>query len=219
MELTAKEAIKTASFWKVAAFHGLRNIPYAGVNVHFVPLLVWKGLDESTAAFLLGLMSFSAVVARPLTGWLGDRWSKQKIAATGVFLGGVGLGVLLWAIFTDGGSARWWVLGIASVLAFIGLIMRFAGPWRALRRTGVPVRSIVVGGLFGIVGFFVIPVIGLVLGFILGVYIAEWVRLARASDAWPSTKTALRAVGVVLLLELFLALVIAVVWVVGVFIA
>jgi len=49
----------------VAAFHGLRNIPYAGVSVHLVPLLVWKGLDEHTAAFFVGLTAFSAVIIRP----------------------------------------------------------------------------------------------------------------------------------------------------------
>lgn len=148
VELTAKEAFKTASFWKVAVFHGLRNIPYAGVTVHFVPLLVWKGLDEPTAAFLLGLMSFSAVVARPLTGWLGDRWSKQKIAATGVFLGGVGLGMLLWSSgtfwymaafvilfsFADSiNSVSWALVGdffgrnnFATIRGWIGMLQSFA---------------------------------------------------------------------------------------------
>ena len=87
VELTTKEALNSSAFWLIAGFHSLRNIPYAGVTVHLVPLLVWKGFDESTAAFFVGLMSFSAVIVRPLTGWLGDSWSKQKIGATGVILG------------------------------------------------------------------------------------------------------------------------------------
>ena len=86
VELTTKEALNSSAFWLIAGFHSLRNIPYAG-NGALVPLLVWKGFDESTAAFFVGLMSFSAVIVRPLTGWLGDRWSKQKIGATGVILG------------------------------------------------------------------------------------------------------------------------------------
>src|SRR5262249_14967348 len=95
VELTTREAVRTSAFWLIASFHSLRNLPYGAVTVHLVPLLVWKGLDESTAAFFVGLMSFCAIVVRPLTGWLGDRWSKQKIGATGVLLGGFGLGVLL----------------------------------------------------------------------------------------------------------------------------
>jgi MFS family permease len=93
-EFTAGEAFKTPAFWLLAAFHGLRNVPYNGITVHLVPLMVWKGLDEPTAAFFVGLMAFSTVIIRPLTGWLGDRWSKQRIGAMGVFLGGLGLVVL-----------------------------------------------------------------------------------------------------------------------------
>jgi MFS family permease len=53
-EYTTREALKTPTFWLLAAFHGLRNVPYAGVTVHLVPLLVWKGLDEAGAAFYVG---------------------------------------------------------------------------------------------------------------------------------------------------------------------
>ena len=143
-EFTASEAIRTPAFWLVAAFHGLRNIPYAGVSVHLVPLLVWKGLDEHTAAFFVGLTAFSAVIIRPLTGWLGDRWSKQNIGAMGVILGGLGLVVLtcsngaLWTMvlfailssFADGvNSVTWALVGdffgrnhFASIRGWMGMI-------------------------------------------------------------------------------------------------
>ena len=91
----------------------MRNIPYAGVTVHLVPLLVWKGFDESTAAFFVGLMSFSAAIVRPLTGWLGDSWSKQKIGATGVILGGLGLSVL---VFSSGGF--WHMVLFVTLFSF-----------------------------------------------------------------------------------------------------
>src|SRR5262245_40009747 len=83
-EFTTREALRTSTFWLLAAFHGLRNIPYAGVTVHLVPLLIWKGLDEPAAAFYVGLTALATVVIRPLTGWLGDRQSKQTIGAVGV---------------------------------------------------------------------------------------------------------------------------------------
>src|SRR5437773_4036408 len=126
VELTTKEALKSSAFWLIVGFHSLRNIPYAGVTVHLVPLLVWKGFDQSTASFFVGLMSFSAVIVRPLTGWMSDRWSKQKIGATGVLLGVLGLSVLLcsgsgfWSMvlfvilfsFADGiNSITWALLG------------------------------------------------------------------------------------------------------------
>ena len=53
----------------------------------------------------------------------------------------------------------------------------------------------------GVVGFFVVPVVGLFVGFVLGVYLAERRRVGGAA-AWPSTKEALRAVGLSILIEL-----------------
>ena len=43
------------------------------------------------------------------------------------------------------------------------------------------------GALLGIVGFFVIPVVGLVIGFVVGVYLAEWYRLRDVARAWRAT--------------------------------
>ena len=112
-EFTAREALRTPTFWLLASFHGLRNIPYSGVTVHLVPLMVWKGLDLPAAAFFVGLTAFFTVIVRPLTGWLGDRQSKQKIGALGVFLGAVGLGVLA---YSDG--ALWALVVFAILFAF-----------------------------------------------------------------------------------------------------
>ncbi len=69
--------------------------------------------------------------------------------------------------------------------------------------------------LSGSSGFFVIPVIGLFIGFVLGVYLAEHRRVG-ASAAWPSTQQALKAVGVSILIELAAGIVAALVWFVGV---
>jgi len=113
-EFAAREALRTPTFWRLAAFHGLRNIPYSGVSVHLVPLLVWKGLDEATAAFFVGLTALSTVIVRPLTGWLGDRQSKQRIGAVGVLLGALGLVVLA---YSDG---AFWPLVFFAVLFSFG---------------------------------------------------------------------------------------------------
>jgi len=113
-EFTARQALRMPVFWSLAAFHGLRNIPYSGVSVHLVPMLVWKGLDQPTAAFFVGLTAFTTVFVRPLLGWLGDTRSKEKIGAAGVFLGALGLAVL-----TYGGGA-WWALVCFAILFACG---------------------------------------------------------------------------------------------------
>jgi nitrate/nitrite transporter NarK len=113
-EFTTREALRTSSFWLLAAFHSLRNIPYAGVTVHLVPLLVWKGLDEPAAAFYVGVTALATVVIRPLTGWLGDRQSKQAVGAVGVLLGAAGLIVLAY------GDDTWGALLLFAVLFSFG---------------------------------------------------------------------------------------------------
>ena len=80
---------------------------------------------------------------------------------------------------------------------------------------GIPSSTTWFGVALGVVGFFVIPVVGLFIGFVLGVYLAEHRRVGGAA-AWPSTKEALRAVGVSILIELAAGVLAALVWVAGV---
>lgn len=128
------------------------------------------------------------------------------------------LGVLVWAIFADGGWGKWLVLALVTVIALGGTIAKYAWPGRNLKRTGVPNLSLFAGGVLGLVGFFVVPVIGLVLGFVLGIWLAEWARLRQSRPAWTSTKHALKAAGLSMLIELAAGLSIAFVWLVGVFV-
>jgi hypothetical protein len=92
--------------------------------------------------------------------------------------------------------------------------VKYALPGRGLRTAGVPSRTLIAGGLLGIVGFFVIPVVGLVVGFVLGVYLSELQRVGLDS-AWASTRAALKAAGLSLLIELGAGLLAAATWLVG----
>ena len=123
-------------------------------------------------------------------------------------------GVLFWALLSDAGNGRWVVLGLATLVALAGTVVKYLWPGQRLKSTGVPTMSMLAGGVLGLIGFFVVPVVGLVLGFILGLWLAERVRLG-PGQAWPSTKSALGAVGLALLVELAAALAVAVVWVFG----
>jgi uncharacterized protein YqgC (DUF456 family) len=124
------------------------------------------------------------------------------------------LAVLFWAIFGDTGGARWVVFALATLVAVAGTVIKYLWPGRRLKTTGVPTSSLVAGGVLGLIGFFVVPVVGLVLGFVLGVWLAERARLG-PGRAWPSTKQALAAVGLSMLVEFTAALAVAAVWVIG----
>ena len=122
--------------------------------------------------------------------------------------------ILVWAI-SEGSTTGWTVCAVAALLIVAGSVVKYAVPSRRLKTTGIPSSTTWFGVAVGVVGFFVIPVIGLFIGFVLGVYLAEYRRVGGAA-AWPSTKEALRAVGVSMLIELAAGVLAALVWVAGV---
>lgn len=125
-------------------------------------------------------------------------------------LGAVGV----WAALTSGATA-WTAFAVAAVLIAIATVVKFLVPGRRLTSAGVPTSTLWAGGALGLVGFFVIPVVGLFLGFVLGIYLAELRRLG-TELAWPATRSAVAAVGLSILIELFGALLATAAWVVGV---
>lgn len=126
----------------------------------------------------------------------------------------VGAAVLVWAL--DRGSATAWaVTTVALGLLVAGAVVKYLVPGRRLQRAGVPSSTLLAGGVLGVVGFFLVPVVGLPLGFLLGVYLVEWRRLGHR-EAWPATVHALKAVGLGILIELGFGTLAAATWAVGV---
>ncbi|TNM68885.1 DUF456 domain-containing protein [Streptomyces sp. NP160] len=126
----------------------------------------------------------------------------------------VGLGVLVWAV-AQGTLGGWLVFTAAAVLLACGWATSYVWTGRRLLAAGVPTRSLVVGALAGVVGIFVIPVVGLLVGFCAGLYLAEAARLGFGAPSWRSTQLALKTVLLSIGVELALALVAATVWVVA----
>lgn len=124
--------------------------------------------------------------------------------------------VVVWAAEV-GERTAWLVSAVAVTFLAVGTVAKYAVPGRRLKDAGIPSSTQWTGVAFGAVGFFVVPVIGLFLGFVLGMYVAERRRLGAAA-AWPSTVAALRAVGLMVLIELVAATLAAATWLVGVFV-
>ncbi|WP_395695293.1 DUF456 domain-containing protein [Nocardioides sp.] len=123
-------------------------------------------------------------------------------------------GVLGWAV-AEGGTTAWVVLAVVVLLVGLGTVVKYAVPGRRLQVAGIPATTQWIGVLLGVVGFFVVPVVGLFLGFVLGVYLAELARVGSAR-AWPSTVHSLKAVGLSIVIELAAAVAATCVWVAGV---
>jgi uncharacterized protein YqgC (DUF456 family) len=123
--------------------------------------------------------------------------------------------ILVWAI-VERSAAGWVVFAVAAVLIGASQVVKYVVPERRLREAGVPRRSMIVGVLLGIVGFFVIPVVGMFVGFPLGVYLSELQRQRSQGAAWTSTKHALKQTGVSILIELVGTSLAAAVWLLAV---
>ena len=125
------------------------------------------------------------------------------------------LGALLWWAIDLNTTTGWVIFAVAVGFLAVGTVVKYVIPGRQLKAAGVPRSTLMIGGLVGIVGFFVIPVVGLFIGFVLGVYVAERSRLGAAA-AGPATKQALKAVGLSMLIELAASLLAVATWIVGV---
>ncbi len=120
--------------------------------------------------------------------------------------------LLVWAALT-GGSTAWIAFFFMAAIIAGGQVLRYLLPHRSMSAAGVPGRSMVVGGVSAIVGFLLAQIIGLVLGFIGGVYLAEQLRLGDWTAARTSAWVAMKATGFSILIELASVALAATLWV------
>ncbi|MCW1959414.1 MAG: DUF456 domain-containing protein [Mycobacterium sp.] len=124
--------------------------------------------------------------------------------------------IAVWA-FVVGTAPAWVVLGLVTVILGAGILAKYLWPAKRMKAADVSNRTLAAGAILGIAGFFVIPVAGLLVGFVLGVYLAEYARRRDRSRAWVSTKHAIKGVALSVGVELTAALLATAAWVVGVF--
>jgi uncharacterized protein YqgC (DUF456 family) len=123
--------------------------------------------------------------------------------------------IAVWA-FVERTTVGWVTLGVAAAILAAALLVKYLWPARRMKNADVGTWSLLAGGVLGIVGFFVVPVVGLVLGFVLGVYLAELAGRHDQRLAWASTVHAIKGVALSVGVELVGALLATAVWVAGV---
>ena len=137
-DFTAREAMRTPTYWILVLAVGLRNTVHSGMQWLFVPVVVWflmgsgRPEDESSriAALMLGLLSLSSLVLNPIVGWLGDNMSKQRLSAVAMIGGALSLAMLL-----NHTGALW------QVYLFVVLL--------AVSETANPLAWAIMGDFFG----------------------------------------------------------------------
>lgn len=118
--------------------------------------------------------------------------------------------ILIWAAVV-GDAVAWGVAILCFAIGALGTVFKYLVPGRRLKESGMPLRTLVIAGGVGVVGFFAIPVVGAPIGFIGAIYVAERIRVG-PELAWPATKTSLGAVAASVGIELVTGLVVAGIW-------
>ena len=129
VEVTLAQALRSFAFWGSVLAAGVRNASYHAVSVHFIPLMVWKGLNQQQAAWLLSAFAFLGMVSTLFFGWLADQTNKPRLCALVLFSAA---GAMLLPIFTS----SFWLLFLFTLL-FSAVEVTYSVGWA------------IVGDLFG----------------------------------------------------------------------
>lgn len=119
-DFTAREAMRTPSYWMVVLAAGLRNTAHSGLSFLLAPLMVWflqEGGREQTeslriAAQFVGLVAVGVVLFNPLVGWLGDRFPRKLLCAVCMLSGSLAL-----AFLVNANGNLWQLAAFALLLA------------------------------------------------------------------------------------------------------
>jgi uncharacterized protein YqgC (DUF456 family) len=125
------------------------------------------------------------------------------------------LTLLAWAAIM--GSWEAWVAGVvAALIAVAGWSASYVLTGRKLKEQRIPGRSIVVAVIAGVIGIFLIPVVGLFVGFAAGLFVAEYLRHRDLRASVTSSAVTLKATLTGMLIEAGMLCLAGSVWAIGV---
>jgi len=123
--------------------------------------------------------------------------------------------LIAWA-WIMGSPAAWTAAVIGSLIATAGWSASTVLTGRKLKQQQIPKRSIAVAMVSAVVGMFLIPVVGLFVGFAAGLLASEYVRRRDFRSALESSVETLKATGIGVLVEFGMVCLAGSVWMIGV---
>ena len=106
VEYTVRQALRRTDYWLLFTAISLRVAVTVALQIHLVPIFVWKGLTEVAGAYMVSLFALGTILTTLVFGWVGDRWNKSLLSGLGIFptiagmmllMGGEG-GIFLYAL-------------------------------------------------------------------------------------------------------------------------
>ncbi len=123
--------------------------------------------------------------------------------------------LLVWGLWGDS-TWGWLAFGLGAAFVAVGMASSWILTGRALKQREIPQWPVIVGLVAGVLGMFVLPGLGFILGFIAGVMISEYLRVRDFGTAVTTSWAMVKAVGVGILVELTCGLIAATVLALGI---
>jgi len=107
-DFTLSQAMRTWAFWMIILATTTRVAVYNSITVHFVPIMVWKGVSEQRAAAMLAIMALMSLPSHLLVGWIADHMSKPRLMGACMAIGATAV------LFLAYGESEWtlWVFTV-----------------------------------------------------------------------------------------------------------
>ena len=184
VSLTRNEAIRTPSFWLLAASTNLASLAIFGINLHMFSYITDKGMSISLAASAITYLYLLQTLAKPLWGFVAEHLPVRYCLALCYAGGGLGIVILIGSSSPIGLFAFATVYGLTrgaqsfvSSLAWSdyfgrdaqGAIRGALFPFRFVSGSGGPVLA---GLLFDLQSDYVLAFSVFVLAFALGSFAA-----------------------------------------------
>ena len=111
-DYSVRRAMGHPSFWILVVGTALRLTAKAAVILHIIPIMVSKGVDQPTAAFVFSLLLFVTVPLFLIIGWLADRYPKNLVLTVASVAGTLSFCLLALPI-----QSPWIVIGFVFLFA------------------------------------------------------------------------------------------------------
>tara|TARA_B100000029_G_scaffold456902_1_gene485257 strand:- start:1980 stop:3251 length:1272 start_codon:yes stop_codon:yes gene_type:complete len=146
-EYTVRQALMTHAFWLLLIGLVVRVSVADGVIIHQIPILVWRGIEEQTAAYYLSFMFLIAIPLRFGLGIIGGYVSIRLILFIGMAVGSLATALM----YMIGGTeiAIIFVLGLAIVEGIATTNWLAVGQYFGRRHFGTLVGIMTISHCFG----------------------------------------------------------------------
>lgn len=124
--------------------------------------------------------------------------------------------VLAWVLLDGGGTVRWVAFAVVTVLSIVGTAAAIWLSGRGATTAGAPWWVLLVGTVGMIIGFFTIPIVGVLVGGVGAIWLAELARLQSPRRAWDTTWAAIVGYGVGTSVQLAAGVAVLLVWIMAV---